>query len=94
MGGTKDYCTEHCKTTNGGTVTKNVFTWFWVRSSLPKRLWKKCMDYQVKRDDGKLISYKLIGHSVIPIEVKKHEDGSITDFINIHNKYQSQVSKL
>ena len=47
------------------------------------------MDYQVKRDDGKLISYKLIGHSVIPIEVKKHEDGSLTDFINIHNKYQS-----
>ena len=28
------------------------------------------MDYQVKRDDGKLISYKLIGHSVIPVEVR------------------------
>ena len=69
MGGTKDYCAENCKAINGGTVTKNVFTWFWVRSSLPKRLWKKCMDYQVKRDDGKLISYKLIGHSVIPVEV-------------------------
>ena len=27
------------------------------------------MDYQVKRDDGKLISYKLVGHSVIPVEV-------------------------
>ena len=89
MGGTKVYCTEHCKAINGGTVTKNVFTWFWVRSSLPKRLWKKCIDYQVKRDDGKLISYKLIGHSVIPVEVKKHEDGSLTDFINIHNKYKS-----
>ena len=47
------------------------------------------MDYQVKRNDGKLISYKLIGHSVIPVEVKMHEDGFITDFINIRNKYQS-----
>jgi hypothetical protein len=28
------------------------------------------MDYQVKRNDGKLISYKLVGHSVVPIEVK------------------------
>ena len=71
MGGTKDYCAENCKAINGGTVTKNVFTWFWVRSSLPKKLWKKCMDYQVKRNDGKLISYKLIGHSVIPVEVQR-----------------------
>ena len=33
------------------------------------------MDYQVKRDDGKLISYKLIGHSVIPVEVNMYENG-------------------
>ena len=50
---------------------KKVFTWFWVRSSLPTRLWNKCMDYQEKRDDGKLISYKLVGHSVIPVEVMR-----------------------
>ena len=80
MGGTKDYCTENCKAINGGTVAKNVFMWFWVRSSLPKRLWKKCMDYQVKRNDGKLISYKLIGHNVAPVEVKMFEDA---DFINV-----------
>lgn len=67
--GTKNYCTQNCQAINGGTVTKNVYTWFWVRSSLPKRLWKKCMEYQVKRDDGKLISYKLVGHSVVPVEV-------------------------
>ncbi|CAB3983921.1 Hypothetical predicted protein [Paramuricea clavata] len=67
-GGTKNYCAQNCNAINGGVVTKNVFTWFWVRSSLPKRLWKKCMDYQVKRNDGKLISYKLVGHNVVPIE--------------------------
>ena len=83
MGGAKDYCAENCKAINGGTVTKNVFTWFWVRSSLPKRLWKKCMDYQVKRDDGKLISYKLIGHSVIPVEVKVYEDGLNIDLFQL-----------
>ena len=84
-GGTKDYCAENCKAINDGTVTKNVFTWFWVRSSLPKRLWKKCMDYQVKRNDGKLISYKLIGHSGVPVEVKMHENAAA--FMNSYKKY-------
>ena len=69
VGGTKNYCAQNCQAINGGTVTKNVNTWFWVRSNLPKRLWKKCMDYQVKGDDGKLISYKLVGHSVVPVKV-------------------------
>ena len=48
---------------------KTVFTWFWIRSSLPKKIWEKCMDYQVKTDSGKLTSYKLVGHSVVPTEV-------------------------
>ncbi|CAB4004935.1 Hypothetical predicted protein [Paramuricea clavata] len=77
VGGTKDYCAENCKAINGGTVIKNVFTWFWVRSSLPKRLWKKCMDYQVKRDDGKLISYKLIGHGVVPVKGSCNKDSTL-----------------
>ena len=38
------------------------------------------MHYHVKRDDGKLISYKLIGHSVVPVEVKMFDD---VDFINM-----------
>ena len=92
MGGTKDYCAEHCKPINGGTVTKNVFTWFWLRSSLPKRLWKKCVDYQVKRNDRKLIWYKLIGHSVIPVEVKMHQDGFIiTDLLIFAKKFGLKI---
>ncbi len=31
------------------------------------------MNYQVRRDDGKLVSYKLVGHNVIPVEVKIQE---------------------
>ena len=31
------------------------------------------MNFQVKRNDGKLMSYKLIGHSVIPVEVRIYE---------------------
>ena len=38
------------------------------------------MDYEVKRNDGKLILYKLIGHSVVPAEVNMYEDA---DFMNI-----------
>ncbi|XP_028404228.1 uncharacterized protein LOC114526893 [Dendronephthya gigantea] len=68
VGGTKNYCAQNCKPINGGTVSKNVFSWFWIRTSLPKKIWKKCMDYQVTRADGKSISYKLLGHSVIPVE--------------------------
>ena len=45
------------------------------------------MDYQVKKDDGKLISYKLIGHSGIPVEVKMHENAA--DFMNSYKKYES-----
>ena len=56
------------------------------------------MDYQVKRDDGKLISYKLIGYSVIPVEVNMYEDGLNTvDFMNIikviDNKYSHFCNK-
>ena len=50
-------------------MRKDIFTWFWVRSSLPKKLWKKCMDYEVKLDNGKSIWYKLVGHDVIPVLV-------------------------
>ncbi len=78
VGGTKNYCTQNCKAINGGTVKKNVYTWFWVRSSLPKRLWKKCTDYQVKSDDGKLMSYKLVGHRVVPEEVSLFQECLIT----------------
>ncbi len=47
------------------------------------------MDYQVKRNDGKLISYKLVGHSVIPVEVTIHENGLIADFhFNADFNYQ------
>ena len=71
-GGSANYCGRKCKAINGGTVTKKVFTWFWVRSNLPKRIWKKCMEYEVKGKDGELISYKFIGHSVLPIKVNIH----------------------
>ena len=94
MGGTKHYCAENCKAINGGTVTKNVFTWFWMRSSLPKRLWKKCMDYQVKRDDRKLIWYKLIGHSVIPVEVKMYENSLLLMLLNLQLMLYTSALKL
>jgi hypothetical protein len=27
------------------------------------------MEYEVKREDGKMIWYKLVGHSVVPVQV-------------------------
>ena len=65
----KDYCAENCQAINGGTVSKHVFTWFWVRSNLPKIVWKKCMDYKLKRSNGKFSWYKIVGGSVVPVRV-------------------------
>ena len=49
------------------------------------------MNYQVKRDDGKLISYKLIGHSVIPVEVKMNEDGFVTNLLIFAKKFGLKI---
>ena len=40
----QDYCAPKCQAINGGTVLKeddDMTVWFWMRSSLPKRVWKK-----------------------------------------------------
>ncbi|XP_028396090.1 uncharacterized protein LOC114520085 [Dendronephthya gigantea] len=68
VGGTANYCTPQCTVINGGTKidAKNVFTWVWVRTSLPKHIWKRCMEYQKKDDSGQLQWYNLIGDSTIP----------------------------
>ena len=39
----------NCTAINGGTVTKNVHAWIWIRSSVPKRVWRKCTEY-IKTD--------------------------------------------
>ena len=52
----QDYCAPKCQAINGGTVLKekdNISVWFWIRSSLPKRVWKKCMEFQEKNSAGK-----------------------------------------
>ncbi|XP_028410572.1 uncharacterized protein LOC114533270 isoform X2 [Dendronephthya gigantea] len=75
-GGRKDYCSQSCdKDINGDRVHENnVNTWYWVRSSVPKAVWKKCMDYKVKRRDGKTIWYKIVGSSAVPVEGRCNKD--------------------
>jgi hypothetical protein len=68
IGGTNDYCGVECQAEQGGTVEKNVYTWFWVRSSLAKRLWNKCMEYKVTQANGEVVWYKLEG-SAVPLKV-------------------------
>ncbi|XP_046846675.1 uncharacterized protein LOC124440339 isoform X2 [Xenia sp. Carnegie-2017] len=58
-GGTDNYCLNNCTSINGGKVIKEVYTWVWIRSSLPKRLWRKCIDYTVKDSQGNEESYRL-----------------------------------
>ncbi|CAB4025356.1 Hypothetical predicted protein, partial [Paramuricea clavata] len=71
LGGRKNYCSQSCNhAINGGTVTDKVFAWFWVRFSLPKSriVWKKCMEYKAKGNNGKLVWYKFVGDSAVPVE--------------------------
>ena len=45
------------------------------------------MDYQVKRHDGKLISYKLVGHNTVPVEV------SLLNKFSSYRSSQNYLSK-
>ena len=49
---------------------KNVYAWFWVRSSSPKKVWNKCMDYKVTTENGDTIWYKLLDGNPTPEKVK------------------------
>ncbi|XP_028393240.1 uncharacterized protein LOC114517654 [Dendronephthya gigantea] len=51
-GGRQNYCGPACTAVNGGTVMKKAFVWFWVRTRVPERLWKRCMEYVVKNATG------------------------------------------
>ena len=65
-----NYCNKQCNDANGGTVidSKNVYTWVWVRPSLPKQVWYKCMEYQSQDEHGQIQWYTLTGDSVTPEE--------------------------
>ena len=69
MGGTNNYCSKQCKAINGGTVSTNIYTWFWVRSALPKRVWNKCMEYKITKANGDVAWFKLVGGNVNQKEV-------------------------
>ena len=38
-------------------MTQEAHVWFWIRTRTPKRVWKKCMEFQKKRDNGKEETY-------------------------------------
>ncbi len=52
-----DYCAPRCQAINGGTILKKdakIRVWFWIRTSLPKRAWKRCMEFRERNTAGKL----------------------------------------
>ncbi|CAB4004689.1 Hypothetical predicted protein [Paramuricea clavata] len=52
-GGKQNYCGSNCTVINGGTITKKAFVWFWVRTRMPQRVWKRCMEFFVNNSAGK-----------------------------------------
>ncbi|XP_046839735.1 uncharacterized protein LOC124433918 isoform X2 [Xenia sp. Carnegie-2017] len=71
--GKKNYCFKECEAKNGGTIKKNVFTWFWVRSRIPTRKWRNCMDYKVIKN-GTAVWYKLLGSNEVPVKGRCTKD--------------------
>jgi hypothetical protein len=72
VGGTDNYCGTDCKNRTGGTIEKNINVWFWVRSSIPKKVWNKCMDYKVTKENGDTDWYKLLNGNPTPKKVRLH----------------------
>ncbi|XP_046839722.1 uncharacterized protein LOC124433904 isoform X2 [Xenia sp. Carnegie-2017] len=68
-----NYCFQECEAKNGGTIKKNVFTWFWVRSRIPTRKWSNCMDYKVI-ENGTAVWYKLLGSNEVPVKGRCTKD--------------------
>ncbi len=75
VGGTANYCDTQCNAINGGTYLdpKGIYTWVWVRSSLPKRIWNRCMEYQSEDENGQIQWYNLVGDSIVPEKVRHNE---------------------
>ena len=51
------------------TDKNKIHTWFWVRSGLPKRLWKKCMEYRKMDKNGKIILWHVNKDTEVPQKV-------------------------
>ena len=70
-------------------MIKKAFVWFWVRTSMPKRVWKKCMEFKMKNADGKLEKYFIdpttgTAHKVYRENVKSEEILSLIQFSEIN----------
>ncbi|XP_046839770.1 uncharacterized protein LOC124433941 isoform X2 [Xenia sp. Carnegie-2017] len=66
--GKNNYCFKECEAKNGGTIKKNVYTWFWVRSRIPRRIWSNCLDYKII-ENGNAVWYKLLGSNEVPVKM-------------------------
>ena len=87
--GTKNYCLKNCTAINGGTVTKNAHTWIWIRSSVPKRAWRKCIEY-IKTDSNG-IKHKYRINEDTGIEEKVHYYHSRPSFASVAEIHRCMI---
>ena len=50
-------------------MEKQTYTWYWVRTSLPKSVWNRCMEYKVMNENGDMVSYRLLDGNTTPEKV-------------------------
>ena len=51
-------------------MKKNVHTWVGIRSSIPKRVWKKCIEYTVTDKNGNKEIYSVDENTGIRTKVR------------------------
>ncbi|XP_046843366.1 uncharacterized protein LOC124437432 isoform X2 [Xenia sp. Carnegie-2017] len=99
-GGTDNYCGTKCDAINGGSIinSKNIYTWIWVRSNLPKRLWNKCMEYQSEDEFGQMQWYILKGDSAAPKKGRCQQENKLRLNSGVvvvpDNKTEQKVPKI
>jgi hypothetical protein len=82
---------------NGGIVlTGKVYVWYWIRTRLPKRLWKRCMEYKMKTKTGKFETYhidKLTGTarkvSTVLLSTYNKRNWNVFDIVTYRNPFNA-----
>jgi hypothetical protein len=80
-GKTGDFCSPACQGINGGTVTKNAHTWFWVRTSPPRKpVWNRCVEFEIKTPEGVTETHFINGKTGIVTKVGVEDGGKLLFF--------------
>ena len=73
-------------------MTKNAHTWFWVRTSPPRKpVWNRCVEFEIKTPEGVTETHFINGKTGIVTKVGVEDGGKLLFFASCAH-YQKQES--